>query len=615
MGDKARRARLCAGASIFVIASLFGGAGAVKAQSVSPDELRTLKAQIDALQAQVKSLESKQQQSDANVQSAKKQASEAQAQAAAAKASASQATATAAKTQTQVANLPVKATEKDEWFFRHKPGDPLTFETPGGEITAYGNIDVSFDGASKTVTGWTGSAANQHCAYGGGFCTPTGNFGWMPDVSTNNSYLGVRGFQRLPNSDWRFVYQLEAGFDVSALPSTKQTDSNLSNQVNGALFSRNSYIGMANPAIGAIKIGKEDTPYKSSTAAFNPFSGMWGDYSVIMGNTGGDNRVEFGYRAAHAVWYESPNMGGFQWNFLYAPGQNRSWGSADLASGEGDCTGNNDPTSGGDLPTFCNDGSFSDVVSTNISYTSGPLYVTAAYEWHHAVNRQSDITGMYGITPAFVGTFNNCANAGATPFTSQLCMQDVADEDAAKIGAIYKFNTGTTVGAIVEHMNRYVPADLEFQNERTRWGTWAFLSQTLTPVDSIHFGWAHAFKTPGDPAQHNDCTLPAPGGTGLLGPGGGGDCYAPNNNQADMVTAAYKHQFSKNLTWYTDIAATFNGPSAHYDLGAGGRGVTTDCHDSNEVTGGSATGGALSSPQCFTGTTIVGVSTGIQWRF
>ena len=28
-----------------------------------------------------------------------------------------------------------------------------------------------------------------------------------------------------------------------------------------------------------------------------------------------------------------------------------------------------------------------------------------------------------------------------------------------------------------------------------------------------------------------------------------------------MVTVAYKHMFSKNLTWYTDVAATFNGPT------------------------------------------------------
>jgi predicted porin len=610
MGDRTRRARLCAIACIFLTAMIFGAAGVAKAQSA--DDLRALKAQIDALQAKVKDLESKQQQSDANAQAAKRQASEAQAQAAAAKASASQASATAAKTQTQVANLPVKATEQDEWYFRHKKGDPLTFETPGGEITAYGQIDVSFDAASKTVTGWFGSADNQHCGYGGGFCAATGNFGWMPDISTNLSYLGVRGFQKLPNSDWRFVYQLEAGFDVSAFPSNRQTNSNLSNQVNGALFSRNSYIGLANPAIGAIKIGKEDTPYKSSTAAFNPFSGMWGDYSVVMGNTGGDNRVEFGYRASHAIWYESPTMGPWQFNVLYAPGQNRSWISDNIASGESDCAGNNDPTSGAPAPGsfFCTDGSFSDLASANISYTSGGFYATAAYEWHHAVNRQSDIQGMYGITPTTINVFGNCQNTGVSTLVSELCSQDVADEDAAKIGALYKFDTGTTVGAIVEHMTRYVPGDLQFQNERTRWGTWAFVSQQLTPVDSIHFGWAHAFQAKGDPGQHNDCTLTSPGSTDT-----NAGCFATNHNQADMVTAAYKHQFSKNLTWYTDVAVTLNGPNAHYDLGAGGRAVTTDCHDANDLTGGSASGGAFASPNCFTGTTLVGVSTGLQWRF
>ena len=246
--------------------------------------------------------------------------------------------------------------------------------------------------------------------------TPSGNFGWMPNISTNLSYVGVRGFQRLSgwpvttdlpvkaepvvetSTDWRFVYQLEAGFDVCAFPSNRQSNSNLSNQVNGALFSRNSYIGLASPAFGAIKIGKEDAPYKNSTAAFNPFSGMWGDYAVVMGNTGGDNRVEFGTRVNHAIWYESPNMGRFQFNVMYAPGQNRSWISDNIASGESDCTGGNDPTSGNPVRVLnCVDGSFSDLISANVSYTSGGFYATAASEWHHAVNRQSDVQGMFGI--------------------------------------------------------------------------------------------------------------------------------------------------------------------------------------------------------------------------
>jgi hypothetical protein len=77
-----------------------------------------------------------------------------------------------------------------------------------------------------------------------------------------------------------------------------------------------------------------------------------------------------------------------------------------------------------------------------------------------------------------------------------------------------------------------------------------------------------------------------------------------------MVTATYKHKFGPNLTWYSAVAATMNGPTAHYDLGAGGRGVTTDCHSAF-----GASGGLVSQPHCWVGTTLAGASTGIQWRF
>ncbi len=429
--------------------------------------------------------------------------------------------------------------------------------------------------------------------------TTVGNFGWMPDISTNISYLGVRGFQRIPSQSFNFVYQFEAGIDISANPGVKQSNSNLSNQVNGALFSRNSYIGLASPSWGAIKIGKSDGPYKNSTAEFNPFSGMWGDYSVIMGNSGGDNRVEFGTRLSHAIWYKSPNWNGLRFNVLFAPGQNRADDSGNLASGESDCAGGNDPTSGANTLVSCSDGAFSNAVSTSLTYTNGPLYLVAAYEFHQNVNRSSDLAGAYGVGFSAPITTQNCS-AFPTPTAMRLCNEDTANEDAMKLGIMYHFPTRTTVGVIGERLHRYTPSELDFQNERSRYGTWLVVSQELTPQDSIHFGWAHAFRSVGNPGQHNDSTLATADGAS----------FGPNQNQSDMLTAAYKHKYSENLTWYTNVAATLNGADAHYDLGAGGRAVTTDCHDASNVSGGLTSG-----PQCWTGTKLMGISTGLQWKF
>ena len=611
MGGSLRRLRLYSGVAFSSLILVLGAGASANAQSTTDAQIKALQAQVEALTRTVNKLTAAQAENTADAKAAKKQASKAEAQAAQAKAQteahAAQAKATAAEAQARATKMPVKAGWGEELdsnghrFLEHKKGNALTFYTPGGEITGYGQFDVSIDALTK-------NAKSGPVDPDGG--TPSGNFGWMPDISTNISYLGVRGFQRIPGQSFNFVYQFEAGIDISAAAGTKQSNSNLSNQVNGSLFSRNSYIGLASKDWGAIKVGKTDAPYKNSTAAFNPFSGMIGDYASIMGNSGGDNRVEFGTRISHAIWYESPTFGGgFKFNVLFAPGQNRADDSGNLASGESDCAGGNDPTSGGNTLVSCSDGAFSNVVSADLSYKNGPLYMAAAYEFHQKVNRSSDLAGAYGVPfnnsdPNTIPSMQDCSaflgfgNNGA--LAQQQCLEDTANEDAAKIAIMYKLPTKTTVGVIGERLHRYVPADLDFQNERTRYGTWLVVSQELSPADSLHFGWAHAFKSPGNPGQHNDGTLVTANGAG----------YGPNQNQADMLTAAYKHKYSDNLTWYTTVAATFNGPDAHYDLGAGGRAVTTDCHD---ATG--ASGGLTAGPHCWTGTTLVGVSTGLQWKF
>jgi predicted porin len=607
MNRSSRRMRLCSGVALSALILVMGANGSAKAEATDA-QIKALQAQVEVLARTVKELKETQTHTAADVQAAKKQAIQADANAAQAKA-----TAADAHAKSRHAAVPGLGDidSNGHRFLERKPGKDLTFYTPGGEITAYGQLDVSLDAATKNAKGDIVRGPTQ---LGAGGDSPVGNFGWMPDISTNISYLGVRGFQRIGDQPFNFVYQFEAGIDISAAAGTRQSNSNLSNQVNGALFSRNSFIGVQSPMWGAIKVGKSDGPYKNSTAAFNPFSGMWGDYSVIMGNSGGDNRVEFGTRISHAIWYESPKFGGgFQFNVMFAPGQNRANDSSNLASGESDCAGGNDPTSGGLTTVSCSDGAFSNAVSTNLSYTNGPLYITGAYEFHQNVNRSSDFVAAYGLpftTPiATQGCSAFTMNTNATypasvavnpAIAQQQCLEDTANEDAMKLGIMYTFPTKTTVGVIGERLHRYVPADIDFQNERTRYGTWLVVSQELSPMDSLHFGWAHAFRSPGNPGQHNDTTLVTDNGA----------VYGPTENQSDMLTAAYKHKYSDNLIWYTNVAATFNGPDAHYDLGAGGRAVTTDCHD---ATG--AGGGLTSTPQCWTGTTIVGVSTGLQWKF
>jgi predicted porin len=446
---------------------------------------------------------------------------------------------------------------------RLKPNSGATFLVPGGgEVQLYGNFDVSIDSTTKGLKSDYGDNGGQ----------PQGKMGWQPAISTNLSYAGIRGTHPL-HQELNFIWQLEAGFDISATPGTKQTTSNISDSVNGALFSRNSFIGFADKGWGAFMAGKSETPYKTSTDRLNPFSGMLGDYRVIMGNTGGDNRVEFGLRAAHAIWYESPSWSGVQFKAMYSPGQNRDDTSSIVASGEPDCTGGNIPGSGA-LPPTCNDGSFGDLSSLSLSYLMGPLYLTTAYELHKNVNRTSDL-------PVYDA-------------------RDIADESAYKIGGQYVFPTHTTVSLLWERTKRKVPADLDYQNERTRPNaTWVALTQMLSEKDSVSFGWAHAGKTPGDPGQHN-----TPGG-------------ANPDNEANMYTAAWRHAIDRQLTFYVDYAMTNNHPDAHYDLGAGGHGVTTDCHDSTPMAAFDATTGGVSNdgPHCFAGGKLQGVSVGVAYKF
>ncbi len=480
----------------------------------------------------------------------------------------------------------------------------------------YGVMDVSVDDTTKGMAGMTASHFNPGATPGsytqGGLKGgPVGRVGWMPAISTNKAGFGYRGDHLIGDSDVKFIYQIEASVAVTAAPGIKTSYTAQSNTTTGALGSGDTFVGLARGDWGSIKFGTTYTPYKKATDRLNPFSGMLGDYAVVMGNSGGDNRVEFGTRQDHSVWYQSPEVNGFSMDVLYSPGQNRTYDNVIQSAGSPDCNGGNVPGSG-NLPMSCDDGGFNNSFSTALKYETQRFYATAAYELHQGVNRNSDGIGAnnqwYNApTPEIAGQIDStnplygagtvfATNGGTPPY-----LNDIANEWAAKLGAQYKFDFGLTVSGIVERLRRDVAPVYQFQNERSRDGTWLALTQTISPKDEVSVGWAHAGNTPGDPGgQHNyDPTRGAGSGT------------------ADMYTLAYKRKLDKQLYWYFDAATTINHGNAHYDLGAGGRGVTTDCHDgtNSPLAGSLVTDGTSNGNTTWGGCHLIGVSTGLNYKF
>lgn len=444
-----------------------------------------------------------------------------------------------------------------------------------GTVQFYGHLDLSADAADKGISGRAVTVPAPGPAAVGG------NLGWLAAVASNSSYLGVRGGLGL-GDEWKALFQVESQVDVAATPGVAGTNFHDDTVVRGALGFRDSYLGFSGP-LGAIKAGKSAAPYYRSTSRFDPFNGTVGTYTAVMGNTGGDNRVEFMTRMSHAIWYESPNLDGFSISALVSPGQNRNQDNLIQAQGEPGCTAGYSPTA---LQLFlCNDGAWGDAFSAAITYDRGPFYAAAAWELHRSVNRTVD-EASYG---------------GASPDGSI----GIANEWAWKAGLMYDFPSGTRLGAIFEQMRRHNPYATQDYNERDRVGLWVTATQKLSAHDDLSVGWAHAGKTPGDVGTNRA------DGTSAAG---------PVANQANMYTAGLWHHFLEgNPAIYLVYATTVNQNGAHYDLGAGSHGLQYDCHDGNPIFGGPYPAGTPTyvggGGRCWAGATLQAVSLGMTYNF
>jgi predicted porin len=446
----------------------------------------------------------------------------------------------------------------------HVKAGPLGPIIDNTVVTLYGHFDLSVDGLFNSVFDQGNKAA----------------------IASNGSYFGIRVRHNLAPYGYdghSIVAQMEAQIDAASAPNER-----------AALGTRDTFLGVEGPW-GAVKIGKEDTPYKKATAPFDPFANTIADYNSIMGNTGGDNRAEFDWRMNHAIWYESPIWSGFQFSALISPGQNYAQDNSDYSYGDVfQCNGASTRGSGSNFPgtggaiggniggNGCTDGSFGDAYSVAGTYKNGPWTAIAAYEMHTKTNRQGDdnTNPFTGGAPIVLGN-------------GQVVQTGVANEWAAKVGGGYRFNDGlgdVQLYAYYEWLRRDVPASFEPFNERQRDGVFASVTQFYNKW-SFSASYAHAFNTPGNPAMLSSSNSALAAATDVQGNLSG--------DSASMYAMGTRYRFNQWASWYMVGAVLTQGQGAHYCLGPSGHGYALCGRDAQNDTIGGARLSAVSTGLTF----------------
>ncbi|UIJ74993.1 porin [Acinetobacter sp. SH20PTE14] len=127
------------------------------------------------------------------------------------------------------------------------------------------------------------------------------------ELNSNNSFIGLKGDEKLTDR-LSALYQAEFTFYVDDGENGSDT-----------FVPRNLLIGLKDEKLGAIKLGKIDTPVKQLSSVVDTFNNYVDNKADITGILTGENRID------NVVVYESP---------AFALGEGKVKATALLASGE-----------------------------------------------------------------------------------------------------------------------------------------------------------------------------------------------------------------------------------------------------------------------------------------
>ena len=182
------------------------------------------------------------------------------------------------------------------------------------------------------------------------------------EMESSNSRFGLRGHEKLGNT-LKAIWQMETEFHV---------DSN-----DSRFAQRDSFVGLASPTWGTVKLGRMDTPYKEygddlsflgvSSGNFTSTSGIYRH----IGFGGQNNAARFHERRVNVVQYETPDWGPFDAKIQWSTNEAK--------------TATRDPR----------------VLSMGAAYEIGPAKIMAGYEIHW------DLFGLSSNVPSAMRNTND----------------------------------------------------------------------------------------------------------------------------------------------------------------------------------------------------------------
>ncbi len=210
-------------------------------------------------------------------------------------------------------------------------------------VTIYGQMNISYDLVDSGYANGKDQRTSQ--------------------VTDNASRLGFKGSEDL-GSGLAAIWQVESGLNADGAKFNQ-------GKTNGALASRNTFVGLSGRSWGTVFLGHHDTPYKMATRNLDAFGNSVADNrNILGGGNGASAAISFDGRPGNMVAYITPNVNGFTGIVAHVSG-------AENALTSGEVKGN--------------------IWSLAGIYKNGPLFGSFAYEKHNL-----GTTGSGSVTSALL---------------------------------------------------------------------------------------------------------------------------------------------------------------------------------------------------------------------